>query len=629
METELSLLEADLARVEARLADTAHTARTPQEQLEREWEFRNELRARIEALRERLARPAPVPGGLPADAVGRWSPLPLFEKPREESKADLPPASFEVVEGDVPDRAAIAREIAVDLQKRPSGMGLMTIGKRWRHDAPTMRLIGAALRSTGRPLAATWFGAKPPAEVTPGARRVLRAAWLTEAREVPNEFDGLTPTQRLVLSVMRSAAPAGGAFVRLSSIVADVTVQEPSFDLDTVERTLVSLGHPSLRRLPLVEFQGLTGRFTPPETHLTHARLTRLAVEVLDQAFPLPLLLINGAEGMNASIPPHSPAELCRACRYLLENPRASLSELRPHPLEGPDFPGGGAVFRSRIFDLWGGWASTLKVRPRVRTEVDQQTSRARLVVDQFPWPMTGSEVQAELAGLVASGALDGVGAILDQSSAEGVKLVIELEHLAFSGTVFDTIMKSEVLVRWIDVELRVDGADHPRRPLTDLLLAFIEHRKEVAVKKLDKVVAQARLRAQDLEAVCVALALLEPVQAVMRASDDDAEAVKGLMNFMGPEHREAALTELPFPPSHAYDKGFTERQARYLLTIRKLASRRPESAQQDWAAQLGVVNQARVFLSDRQAILDLVRQELRDALARFDEPRRTQLVSG
>lgn len=574
-------------------------------------------------LREQVARDVPpVAGTLPSDSVGNWSPLPLFEKPESANVGDLPAAPFLVEDVEVPDREAIAREVAEELRSSKGPRRLIELARQWKHDRPLVRLLTAALRTMGFPTTADQFSTlhqftRP--EFTACETRLGPTPWLNMATELPDEFDGLTATQRLLLEVMREAAPPGRPFLRLSEIAAEVAVREARCDQALVERTLISLGHPSLRRVPLVEFQGFTGRFTPLDTHLTHARLSREAIEVLDETFPLPLLLVNGAEGINGCVPPHRPKELIAACLHLVASGHFRHWELPS--LEGPDFPEGGVLVRTGAQPLWAQGEGWLVRRARAQAEADTQ-ARARVVIDQVPWPLSARKLQEELEAL----RIDGVTNVVDHSSAEGVRLVVELEHVAFTGPVLDAINKSRVCECSFRAEFLVRGSPTPRRlDLVDLLKAFIEHRREVAVKKLDRALAQAKLRAQTAEAVCVALALIEPVQAVMRAADDDPQAIAALTQFMRPEHR-AALATLPFPASHDYAQGFTGHQAKHLVSLRRLAARRPDSARQDWAELLSQCDVAAALLNDRQAILDVVRQELRAALSRFGEPRRTRL---
>ncbi len=615
-------MEADLAAVEARLGEAGYADRTPQFRLDQERTYRDELRSRIDAAKEALAiEVVPVAGGLPADGVGRWSPLPLFEKPPSEAEGELPPAVLEVSEPEVVDREAISREIFEIVRRAENSRRLVELARRWRGDATLLRLLVASLRTMGRVLLADKLAGRTPAPIIPREFVMPPTPFLTMATEWPDEFDGLTRTQRVVLEVVKVAAPPGRPFMRLSELAAEVAVRKPALGEVAVEWALISLGHPSLRRIPLVEMQGFSGRFTPAATHLTHARLTKEGLELLEESLALPMLLINGAEGQGTCVPPHSPKEILTAALFVVESPRPDQFELK-RMMQGPDLPDGGVISYAGIQNLWQRGAGTLTARARIEVEFEEHSGKARIVIGQFPWPMSAPRVCEELHAL----RLDGVTAIRDHSSATSTNVVVELEHLAFSGTVQQAIFKSSVCQRSFEGALMVDGPSGPRQvDLADLLRAFVEHRREVAVKKLDRAVASARLRAQNMEAVCLALALLEPVQAVMRASLDDAEAVEGLMNFMKPEYREA-IEKLPFPETHQYARGFTEKQARHLVSVRKLATRRIESAQQDWASARSALGEAAALLNDRQAILGVVRQELKAALTRYDEPRRSEL---
>jgi DNA gyrase subunit A len=617
---QLRRLEADLAVVEARLAEPGYSDRTPQHRLDQERQFRNELLARVESARRELAEVVePIPGGLPSRGVGQWAPLPLYEKSTEAEEAGVPVLDVEPAE--IPDRQAVADQ-AYELIRGMRRRELSGLANRWKHDPELRRLLAAGLRTLGRSVSADRVDG--PLRKVHSREVVLGPTpGLTNATELPDEFDGLTATQRLMLEVMGETAPPGRPFMRLSELAREVAIREPKYDLPLVEQTLISLGHPSLRRIPLVELQGFTGRFTPDAAHFTHARLTREGLELLEDRLAIPLLLINGAAGLSGSIPPHHPAETLKACLFLLEAPRTEPSGLM-HCFTGPDFPDGGVLFHSGIGTLWRSGHGKLVARAKLGLELDESSRRARIVIGQFPWPLNAAAVHQALRELHAEGLLSGVTAIHDHSSATSGKVVVELEHLAFSGQVINAIRESAICQLTWNAEFRVESGV---LDLADMLKAFIEHRREIAVQKLVRAVAQARVRAQNAEAIAVALGLLDPVLAVTRAADEDEQAVSGLMNFMRPEYREA-LTALPFPASHDYTKGFTEAQARHLVATRKLAARRPESVRQEWAGLLAAVEDANALLSDRQAILGVVRQELTDALARFDEPRRTEVVS-
>ncbi len=619
----LARIEIELAELEAKLADQAYRARTVQQRLDDETQARNELRAQVVALREQLAR-VPISGGLPADGVGRWAPLTMFERDEPTTEPPIPP--LDVTPADAPDYDDLSREVTALFRDDSLARvdGLARLARRWRHDPRALRLLVAGLRSCRHPRRAELFAA--PLRPVPTLPTALPPTpLLTMATELPNEFDGLTRSQRRVLEVMADFAPPGRPFLRLTEIAAEMTLRDAQFDLTRVERTLLSLGHPSLRRVPLVELQGLTNRFAPHDMHATHARLTSDGLAYLRGELALPLLLVNGAEGRGACVPPHSPSELLGACLYLLEAPHGTLEDLRHRLLQGLDFPDGGSV--SAAGRLWGFKTGRVTRRPKYTVELDDESGRGRVVVSAFPWPLTVRDVLPGLEGLRAKGHLDGVTGIVDSSSSTAQRLEISVEHVAFGALVRDQIIASQCVEQTLDVALLVDGQPPRQVDLVELLRSFIEHRKEHAVKKLDRALAEAHQRAAKAEAVYVAVRLLEPVLAATRAAIDDAEAVAGLLDFIKPEHRER-LAQTPFPLSHRYARGFTEAQAKHVVSIRKLTARRLESAQQDWATTLSACDEAKARLSNRQDILEVVREELRAARARFDLPRLTTVMA-
>jgi DNA gyrase subunit A len=268
-----------------------------------------------------------------------------------------------------------------------------------------------------------------------------------------------------------------------------------------------------------------------------------------------------------------------------------------------------------------------LKLSATLDVEQDETSRRCRIVVRHFPWPLRPSDVRDRILEDQAAGRLEGLQRVSDDSSADEARLSLELEHVAFVAPARKYLESSKLCELSVPVELTVRGNVAPalRCDLEDLLRVFIEHRKELAVKKLDLAVARARARAQQAEAVCLAVELLEPVLEVMRRADDDAQAIEALTTFLRPEQREA-LARLPFPASHDYARGFTREQARYLVGVRRLGARTRESAYREWARLLGESAEAQRSLSSRQDILEVVRGELEAALVRFDEPRRSRL---
>jgi DNA gyrase/topoisomerase IV subunit A len=298
--------------------------------------------------------------------------------------------------------------------------------------------------------------------------------------------------------------------------------------------------------------------------------------------------------------------------------------------VRGFDLPNGarsqaaafGAVMRR-------GARGTLLATPIFEPLFSRGDLRARIIVRALPWPRTTKDVLPELERLVARGMLDGVTGFTDESSADETRLAIELEHLAFVRDVGDTLRKSCLFDARYVVEPRVRTVVPQQDPLpglVDLLKAFIDSRKEAAVKRLDADLLKFKASAQKAEAVCVALLMIDRVLAVLREALSDAEAEQALMTCMRAEDR-ALLPTLPAPPSHDYQRGFTLEQARHLVKRRKLAATPLDVAHSDWLRALDELEAARRTLSDRQLVMRSVRDELTAAVERFDLPRRSRIT--
>lgn len=609
-------LERDLAAILERWQTPGYFERTPARTLDDERQVHNELKAQLDEW-HRTER-ATVQGGLSSTTAGLWTPLALHPSTPQRQRA---PARLRAA----PKRnlEKLAHEVFDLLRsgEQPISPRLQLLAKEWRSEPKAKRLIAAALRSVGNEAGASVVWPLPHApQATPWP--VASATWLNQATEVAQEFDGLTRTQRRLLQFMRQAAPAELPAVPLHHLASELRRIDPSADMAVLERHLVGLGHPDLKPLPLVELRGLTGRFDPPATHFTHARLSAIAHEVLDQTLALPLLLVNGAEGEGCWIPPHHAREVLAAALVVVTAPGAH-PEVVHHQVLGVDLATGSSSEPSP--DLWVRGHATLTASATTELEVDAPRRSSRLVVRQFPWPLRAAKVMARLLQHLAAGQLDGVTSVADHSSADEQRVVLELEHLAFAAQVRTALSASRVCALRFDAGLVVPDLEQTRRrtTLVDLVCSFVEHRKELAVKKFDETIAAARRKAQNAEAVCVALLMVDHVMNVMRTGDDDEQAAVALTQCFRSEHQ-ALLTQLPFAPSHPYEKGFTLEQGRHLLTVRKLASRNREAARDDWARLLAEVETSRQALSSRSNVLAVVKAELEATMARFDQPRRS-----
>ncbi|MBL8910563.1 MAG: hypothetical protein JNM17_07645 [Archangium sp.] len=620
---ELERLERDLAAIDARWATEGYQQRTTSQVLDDERKTRRELARRIAALRGLPPPLTPAAGTVALNVGGAWRPLAVSEVQEEKPGETLP--AFDV-EGEPevqpPPLADLERELHALMAQTweltspliPSKtLGALT--KRFFKTPGALRLLAAAWRAIGRPkMAESIPWVRPPVRDFPN--ELITHPLLTEATEFPDELTGLTATQTTLMEVLRVAAPESGRFVPASDVFSQVQGSHASIDLATFVREVALLGHPSLRRLPLVTFQGFTGRFTAEPT-FTHVRLTQVGREVIDGAFPLPNLLLNGARGKGSCLLPMNPFELANCCLSQLED-RGRW----PESARGFDPPDGATtswmtplLYRS-LEHVW--------VCAKIEPQLNRTDQRCRVVVSALPWPRTFADVVASLSNLFAEGALEGATDIIDESSADRVRFSIEIEHIAFLRRIEQDLRRCGLFDARYAVEARAICADGEvrARSLTDIISAFIESRISAARERLDLDGWKLSVDMQNAEAVFVALQMIDRVQDVLRASLSDSEGEEALMNCMRAQDREV-LERLPAPASHRYATGFTREQARYLARKRKLAAVPVDTARSDWLRALARMEDAKRVSVDDNQLFQIVRQEFRGAIERFANERR------
>lgn len=628
LEAQLESVERQLEAVERRLAEPGHAERTAAAVLDDERAAQQSLAAERARLRERIAsRKTPVAGTVRAN-VGVWQPLSLHERIHAPEE-DLP--AFATQTHEPRHLETLERELATiftdfltnDRFGSLTYLRLRAVTESWGSHQPARRLLAAAFRSLYRFTAADYLHRESP--LVQAAPRRLHSPLLDGATEFPDEVSGLTATETRVLRAVAACTPANGPFVRTSEVLRELASGE-ALDEAKVLRALGCMGHPSLRRLPLVEYQGFHGRFDPEGPGFTHVRPTPVGRQVLDGSLALPLLLVNGAAGAGTFVPPHRPAELLSAARTLLWGRVLDWPDFR-NQCARADFPDVTQVRHSETQEFWRrGWAD-MAARASVDVELDARACTARLVVHRFPWPLRAHDFVHEVEERVKLGQLDGVRSVRDDSAADTNRLVLELEHVVFALPLQRRLQVSRLFEATFRADLSIFAGNVPgsRRTVDviDLLRAFIESRVRNVMRGLEARVHAARERALGFEAVCVALLARERVLAALRSAISDDEAIELVQQSLRPEDLQL-LTSLPRPPAADYTSGFSRSQAEFLVKQRKLASRPMDVARSDWLHALAAVEEARGLALDRQAVLGLVENELQEAGQRFADERRS-----
>ena len=499
----------------------------------------------------------------------------------------------------------------------------------------------------------------------------LKESYLTYAmsvivsRALPDVRDGLKPSQRRILVAMNdlNLGPGSGR-VKCAKISGDTSGNYHPHGESVIYPTLVRMAQEWNTRYILVDKQGNFGSIAglpPAAMRYTEARLSAVSAQLLDDlkldtvdyiptydernteptVLPsrFPNLLSNGsngiAVGMATSIPPHNLMEVCDALITLIDEPLTSIDELMGI-IKGPDFPTGGIICgRSGIRRGYHTGRGTIAVR--ARTSIEERTKgRSRIVVHEIPYQQARDRVVERIAGLVNDGRINGITAIQDESDLkEPVRLVIDIKRDADPEVVLNQLYQFSPLQDTISIILLalVDGK--PRlMSIKTMLEEFIRHRLQVIRRRTQFLLARARKRKHTVEGLLLALANIDEIIRVIRASRTQAEAKVGLMGVKCPAAMlQRALGDEGF--QHYQDErgvadeySLTAVQADAILrmTLGQLVNLEQEKLGGEHHKLLEEIIEYLRILSDDENILAIIKEDLADIKRRFGDKRRTEI---
>ncbi|MGE0756730.1 MAG: DNA gyrase subunit A [Pirellulaceae bacterium] len=499
----------------------------------------------------------------------------------------------------------------------------------------------------------------------------LKESYLTYAmsvivsRALPDVRDGLKPSQRRILVAMNdlNLGPGAGR-VKCAKISGDTSGNYHPHGEAVIYPTLVRMAQEWNMRHVLIDKQGNFGSIAglpPAAMRYTEARLSSVAAQMLEDleldtvdfvptydernmeptVLPskFPNLLVNGsagiAVGMATSIPPHNLREICDALVRLIDEPDVSIDELM-EIVPGPDFPTGGVVCgRSGIRRGYYSGRGTIVVRARAKIEEDKR-GRSRIVVQEIPYQQFRDRVVERIAELVNDDRIKGISEIRDESDLkEPVRLVIELKRDADPEIILNQLYQFSPLQDSFSLIFLalVDGK--PRTlSLKELLQEFLRHRVTVIRRRTQFLLAKARKRKHTIEGLLLALANIDEIIRIIRASQTQAEAKVGLMGVACPASMlERALGEEGFREFQA-DRGtadayaLTAVQADAILrmTLGQLVNLEQNKLSDEYRGLLAEIAEHLRVLSDDQNIYRIIRDELLAIRQRHGDERRTEI---
>jgi DNA gyrase subunit A len=396
-------------------------------------------------------------------------------------------------------------------------------------------------------------------------------------RALPDVRDGLKPVHRRVLFAMRELGNEWNKpYKKSARVVGDVIGKYHPHGDTAVYDTIVRMAQPFSMRYLLVDGQGNFGSVDgdmPAAMRYTEVRMSRLAHELLadidketvdftpnydeselePSVLPtrIPHLLVNGqtgiAVGMATNIPPHNLTEIVNACLALLDDPSLPLAALMQH-VPGPDFPTGGIINGAQeIATAYRTGRGRLSVRARVRIEEVGRGDRQAIVVTELPYQVNKARLIERIAQLVREKLIDGIAGdgLRDESDKDGMRIVIELKRGEVSEIVLNNLYAQTPMETVFGINMVALQDGQPKlMSLKEMLDAFIRHRREVVTRRTIFDLAKARERAHILEGLAVALANIDEVIALIKASPAPAEARTALMGRAWPPGLVTTLLE-------------------------------------------------------------------------------------
>ena len=456
-------------------------------------------------------------------------------------------------------------------------------------------------------------------------------------RALPDVRDGLKPVHRRILfSMHESGLTPSRPFKKSATVVGDVLGKYHPHGDSAVYDAMVRMVQDFSLRYPLVAGQGNFGSIDgdlAAAYRYTEARLAPIAGEMLADidketvdfapnfddrlqeptVLParLPNLLVNGASGiavgMATNIPPHNLREVVDACVHLIENPDASITDLRAF-VRGPDFPTGGFIYgREGIDEAYESGRGRVVMRARAEIE-EKDDGRERIIVTEIPFMVNKSRLITQIAELVRDKKIEGISDLRDESDRDGMRIVIEIKRDAIPNIVLNQLYKHTQMQSTFGVIMLalVNGA--PRvLTLKEMLRYFVDHRHDVVVRRTQYELKKAEDREHILEGLKIAVDNIDEVIAIIRGSETTDEAGERLRERFA----------------------LSERQTDAILNMRlaKLTGLEIEALEAELEEIRALIAELREILASPARRFQIIKDELQEVADKYGDERRTEIL--
>ncbi len=458
------------------------------------------------------------------------------------------------------------------------------------------------------------------------------------SRALPDVRDGFKPVHRRIIYAMTELGVTPDKPHRKSArIVGDVLGKYHPHGDSAVYNSMVRMAQSFSMRYLLVDGQGNFGSVDgddPAAMRYTEARMSKICLELtrdLDKEtvdfYPnfdetlmqpevlpsrFPNLLVNGssgiAVGMATNIPPHNLGEVIDGVCHMIDHPDCTVEDLMQF-IKGPDFPTGAVILgKSGIHEAYRTGKGRIIVR--AKTDIEPMgNGRDRIVVTEIPYMVNKARLVEKIAELVHEKRLEGVSDIRDESDRRGMRIVIELKKDVNANVVLNFLYKHTQLQDTFGaIMLALVNGEPKYLSLREMIRHYIDHQKDVIVRRTRYDLNKAEARAHILEGLLIALDHIDEVIALIRASRTDAEARDGLMSRCG----------------------LTEKQATALLDmrLRRLTGLERDKIEAEYQELLKQIEYFRAVLANERMVLDIIKTEITDIRNRFADERRTEITA-
>lgn len=459
-------------------------------------------------------------------------------------------------------------------------------------------------------------------------------------RALPDGRDGLKPVHRRILYAMfREGILSSKRYSKCAGVVGEVLKKYHPHGDSAVYDSLVRMAQEWNMRYPLIDGQGNFGSIDGDSAaayRYTECRLTPLAEEMMadidkstvdftpnfDEStkeplvFPtrVPNLLINGSDGiavgMATRIPPHNLREVISSLVALEENPQLTTEDIYKL-IPGPDFPTGGFIFgHSGIRKAYEKGRGIIQMRARALIEKIAKGDREAIIVTELPYQVNKARLIESIANLVNNGKIEGISELRDESDREGMRIVIELKKGAISAVILNQLFKHTAMQSSFGIIMLTIVAGQPRvMGLRDVLLLFLDHRREVILRRTIFELKEAEKRAHILEGLKIAVENIDEVVALIKKSANPAEAKTGLIEKF-------ELSEI-------------QAQAILEMRLQRLTGLERDKIIKEYEEVLVLIKKLKEILASDKLVSKIIVDELKEINQKYGDDRRTEIVAG